>query len=126
MRKKMLHVPILLGLCFLVAGVLIAQDRREDQLRNQIYNLELRQQKIIDDYGPNHPQVTSLRNEIDLLIAHARKTGMTLERYDADQIEDLNLRIILNNLAAQVEALENRVQELENPAAKTLLLDGTP
>ena len=99
----------------LAIGFLICFDRpigAEDRATSEeLESLKTQYKRLSDSFGARHPRVMSLQSQIQTLESEMNQLpakGPT----DATQMNDMQLRVLVNQLRGRIEELETQVDSM--------------
>jgi len=91
----------------------------------RLMTLEMQEKSLLEDYGPDHPQVRSIRDQLALVRAWMRRSAKDAEKDDGMGIDPVktyiqSLKLELENTRIAAETLGRLLQEEQRKAGPLL------
>lgn len=96
----------------------LVADNTDQTAHAKITKLQTEREKLVAQFGKNHPSVKMLEKQIAAIIS----PRPTVSRQDVTKMDDVELRRTVEQLLSRVSQLENAVAELKSRRPKTELL----
>jgi polysaccharide biosynthesis transport protein len=87
-----------------------AANSPERDLEREVLQLQMKEQQLLDDYGPDHPQVVSLRRQIALTKDFYAKLGVSRDKQAADAQQRDPVERALRVLKADLEIVNGQLK----------------
>lgn len=118
--SKSFSVSVLVVLIVLAGSLVIGQDSSEEKqkkLLELVIAVQRAHAELVDKFGPEHPETQAHAKRLVRLQAQLDARGQPVPDWDA-----FELRLVVSKLQTEVRLLRARVALLENPPARTELL----
>jgi len=118
MKSLICIVVLAVGCVCMLATDSISGDEPKNAAIDQLLLLKVERLKVASEYGEGHPQAKMLDKQIELI-----ETQLLAQPQPAEgEIDNADLRKIVDGLVKRVRTLENEVAKLKAREAKVELL----